>query len=686
MATSEKIQLKGASQYKKDLQQIAAESKALSSEMKAVKSSFDKSTTAQQKNEAIGKQLSKQIENQQKMVDKLRQAYEAEVAVSGEQSVAAQKAKNALNKGQIVLNNLQAENRALAESEKEETKVSQAQAKAKQAFNAIAKASAAAVAAVASAAAAAAKAIWDATNASGEWADNLLTLSAQTNVSTDTLQKWDYAARFIDVDTQTMTTALSKVVKQQGAAIKSGQDYVTTLDGQVISLRDSNGELKSSETVFYEMIDALGQIGDATMQEAAAQDLFGKSFQDIMPLVKAGSEGLKAYGDEAEELGLVLSGESVGALGAFDDQMQRLKATMETAGRELAVSFLPATQEVARSLTELASTVTTALSDGFQDEDVDTILGGLFDNLSRGLENVNAIMPAVTKFVTGLINKILEFVITNLPMLVQTALQIITGLANGLIENLPVLIPAIVECVLTIVQTLMAPENIGMLVEAAIALITGLGQGLINAIPVLVRMLPQIVTNMVQSLILQGQKMMGAGNALINNLSTGISTAMSGLMTKVRTWVQEKIVQPMKDKVTAFASVGRNMVEGLWKGISDKLSWIKSQISRWVGNVVDFFKSKLGIHSPSTVFAGIGENMALGLANGWTDGLSSVRNAMSAVPGINGSYSLDASPAGMGGINVYIDGIKYNSDEYVDSSITNFVESMVRRSQMYGRA
>ena len=686
MATSEKIQLKGASQYKKDLQQIVAESKALSSEMKMVKSSFDKSTTAQQKNEAIGKQLAKQIENQQKMVDKLRQAYEAEVAASGEQSTAALKAKDALNKGQTALNNLQAENRALAESEKEETKVSQAQAKAKQAFNAIAKASAAAIAAVASAAAAAAKAIWDATNASGQWADNLLTLSAQTNVSTDTLQKWDYAARFIDVDTQTMTTALGKVVKQQGAAIKSGQDYITTLDGQQIELKNANGEYKTSEQLFYEMIDALGQIEDATMQEAAAQDLFGKSFQDIMPLVKAGSEGLKAYGDEAEALGLIINGDAVNALGAFDDQMQRLKATTEVAGREFALAFLPATQEVAESLTELASTVTTALSDGFQDADADTILEGLFGQLQKGLSNISAIMPAVTTFVTGLINKILEFVILNLPMLVQTALQIITGLANGLIENLPVLIPALVECVLTIVQTLTDPANIGMLVDAAIALITGLGQGLINAMPVLVRMLPQIVTNIVQSLVLQAQKMMGAGNALINNLSTGISTAMSGLMTKVKTWVQEKIVQPMRDKITAFASVGRSMVEGLWKGISDKFTWIKNQISKWVGNVIDFFKSKLGIHSPSTVFAGIGENMALGLANGWTSGLSAVRSAMSAVPGINGSYGLDASPAGMGGINVYIDGIKYNSDEYVDSSITNFVENMVRRSQMYGRA
>ena len=43
-----------------------------------------------------------------------------------------------------------------------------------------------------------------------------------------------------------------------------------------------------------------------------------------------------------------------------------------------------------------------------------------------------------------------------------------------------------------------------------------------------------------------------------------------------------------------------------------------------------------------------------------------------------------AAPAG-GNITLYIDGIKYNSDEYIDGSITNFVEAMVRRGQMYGR-
>ncbi|MBQ2438006.1 MAG: hypothetical protein II265_07965 [Clostridia bacterium] len=686
MATSEKIQLKGAAQYKKDLQQIVAQSKALSAEMKAVKTSFDKTTSAEEKNEAINKQLNKQIDVQQKLVDKLAQAYEAEVAASGDQSVAAQKAKEALMKGQATLNQLEAENRELAEAENTEAEAARGNEKAHSSLNGVLKTAGAAVAAVAAAAAAAAKAIWDMTNAAGEWADNLLTMSAQTNLSVDTLQKWDYAARFIDVDSETMVKGIAKVTKMQAQSMKTGEDYVTMLNGQQIALKGSNGELKTSEQLFLEMVDAVGKIADDTEREAAAQDLFGKSYQEIMPLIKAGSEGLKAYGEEAESLGLILSGDAVDSLGKFDDQMQRLKATMETAGRQLALSFLPATQQVAEQLTDLASTVTTALSDGFQEADVDVVLEALFDKLSQGMSNLSAIMPAVAKFVVGLVTKIVDFVTQNAPLLMDTALQIILALANGLAENLPTMIPAIVEMVMTIVTTLTDPENIDMLMQAAIALMTGLANGLIAAVPVLVASLPQLMTNIVEALITQSVRMYQAASAMINNLAAGLQAAFTSLITKVGGWVNTNIIAPIKEKgIAGLKTAGANLVTGLWNGINDKLAWIKDKITSWVGKVVDWFKQKFGVHSPSTVFMGIGENLAEGLAIGWKDGMSYVKDAMGMVPGFGGSFSLDASPAGLGGVTVYIDGIKYNTDEYVDSSITNFVESMVRRGQMYGR-
>ena len=680
MATSEKIQLKGASQYKKDLQQIVAESKALASEMNLVKSSFDKSTSSEKRYEAVSAQLTKQIETQKRYVEQLTKAYEAEVAKSGERSTAALKVKDALNKAQSTLNNMERENAELAEAEKNETAAAKENTGAHEKLNSALKIGMAALATIAASTAATAKALWDCTNAAGQWADNLLTVSQQSNVSTDTLQKWDYAARFIDTDSETMVKALGKVAKMQASSIKSGEEYITMLDGQTISLRNSNGELKSNEELLMNMVDAIGSIADDTVREAAAQELFGKSFQEMMPLINAGSEGLKKYGDEAEALGLVLSGDAVNSLGEFDDQMQRLKATVEVAGRQLALSFLPATKEVADQLNELAQTVTKALADGFQEADVDTILDALFEKISAGMSNLSSMMPAVTRFITGLVNKLLEFVTNNLPMLVQVGLEILTGLVNGISQNLPVIIPAVVECIMTIAQTLMAPENVSLLMDAGVALMQGIGQGLINATPVLIQMMPQLVSNMVQSLITQAPQMYQLGPAFTAEFSKGMAEAIGGMANQLKSWITEKIVNVAKSMASKMSPAGQALVEGLWNGINDKFEWIKGKIKTWVGNVLDFFKNLLGIHSPSTVFEGYGENMAEGLAIGYMNGIGYIKSALGMTPGL----ALDAGPA-MGGVTLYIDGIKYNTDEYVDSSITNFVESMVRRSQMYGR-
>lgn len=168
MATSEKVQLKGAAKYKKDLKAIAAESKALAAEMMAVKTSFDKSTSAEEKNEAVNKQLNKQIETQKRLVEMLGKAYEEEVAYSGEFSEASQKAKAALMKGRATLNQLVKDEESLADAEKKEALAAKENTGAHEKLNGVLKTAGAAVAAVAAAAAAAAKAIWDMTNAAGE--------------------------------------------------------------------------------------------------------------------------------------------------------------------------------------------------------------------------------------------------------------------------------------------------------------------------------------------------------------------------------------------------------------------------------------------------------------------------------------------------------------------------------------
>lgn len=180
----------------------------------------------------------------------------------------------------------------------------------------------------------------------GETADNLITMSNQTGVGVETLQELQYAARFVDVEVETMAKGLNKVVKAMGAAVDGGQDYIDVADGVQVAIKDANGNLLDSEDVFYSTIDALAGMTNETEREIAAQKLFGKSYQDLMPLIKEGTGALQRYAEEARNLGLVISEEDMAAMGAFDDKMQSLKAVAEVAGAKIGMAFMPLIEKV----------------------------------------------------------------------------------------------------------------------------------------------------------------------------------------------------------------------------------------------------------------------------------------------------------------------------------------------------
>ena len=75
--------------------------------------------------------------------------------------------------------------------------------------------------------------------------------------------------------------------------------------------------------------------------------------------------------------------------------------------------------------------------------------------------------------------------------------------------------------------------------------------------------------------------------------------------------------------------VGKNIVQGLWDGISGATGWLWDKISGFCGGIVGKVKDFLGIHSPSKVFADeIGRFLALGLGEGFDDNLDKVYKQM----------------------------------------------------------
>ena len=170
-------------------------------------------------------------------------------------------------------------------------------------------------------------------------ADELLTLSNTTGFSVEELQKMQYASDRIDVSMDTMTGSITKLTSNMA----KGADIFDELG---VAITDENGNMRDATDVWYDAIEALGQIENDTERDAKSMEIFGKSAMEMAGLVDDGGAALKALGEEAEATGNILSGEAVEDAVAFNDQIDELKARASqaflSAGAALADSLVPA--------------------------------------------------------------------------------------------------------------------------------------------------------------------------------------------------------------------------------------------------------------------------------------------------------------------------------------------------------
>jgi len=192
------------------------------------------------------------------------------------------------------------------------------------------------------------KALVTLTTAQAAAADEIITASYTTGMSTDAIQEYRYAAELLDVSFDTLTSSQSKMIRTMSDAKDGSAEAQEAFNKLGVTYIDTNGELRNAQDVFYDSIDALGKIQNTTERDALAMSIFGRSAQDLNPLIMQGSAKLKEYAAEAHEMGYVLDGEALTSLGNVDDALQRTKNSQTAAKNQIALEFAPALENFYR--------------------------------------------------------------------------------------------------------------------------------------------------------------------------------------------------------------------------------------------------------------------------------------------------------------------------------------------------
>lgn len=241
------------------------------------------------------------------------------------------------------------------------------------------------------------KALISMTKESAEYAKEIKTLSSVTGQSAESLQEFDYAAEMIGVSSDRIRDSLKETTnKMQEAATGTGDAY-EAYNKLGVEITDVDGQLRSAEDVFYDTIDALGDMKNQTERDALAMDLMSESAQELNPLIEIGSDGLKQYAQEAHSMGYVLDNEALTALTEVDDAYQRLQKSQEGAKNQLSAEFAPYLTEFYEKITKLIKDGGQALKDS-----------GIVDSFGMLLETVGDIIAPTDQLSSDTVPKLTE--------------------------------------------------------------------------------------------------------------------------------------------------------------------------------------------------------------------------------------------------------------------------------------
>ena len=279
------------------------------------------------------------------------------------------------------------------------------------------------------------KALISMTKESAAYADEILTQSAVTGLSTEALQEYQYAAELVDVSLDTLTSSQAKMIKSMDAARRGSKEQAEAFDKLGISVQNADGTLRDAQDVFGDAIDALGAISNETERDAIAMTIFGRSARDLNPLIKAGSDGLRELAQEAHNVGYVMSEEALDALGAVDDQVQRMNRSNEALKNQIAVGMAPAVENLMKKGTDFFVRLQEAAEGSGILEvfgallDVVSALEPLFDVLFGTAEDGVPALQALA-LALGVVADALTIVANTIAIVIELFKQLI-NLANG---------------------------------------------------------------------------------------------------------------------------------------------------------------------------------------------------------------------------------------------------------------
>jgi hypothetical protein len=177
-------------------------------------------------------------------------------------------------------------------------------------------------------------------NSTATHRDEIAKLSKATGVAVETLSAYQFVAERSGTSSEAVARGLGRLSRNMNDASDGLKTYTRAFDAINVQYQDSQGNLRRAEDVILDIAEAFKEEENATKKAAIAQQLFGRSGIELVPMLNAGKEGIQELITEAERLGIVFDKEAAEQAEAYADAMTNFKTALQGVKEQLASGLL----------------------------------------------------------------------------------------------------------------------------------------------------------------------------------------------------------------------------------------------------------------------------------------------------------------------------------------------------------
>lgn len=185
--------------------------------------------------------------------------------------------------------------------------------------------------------------------------DEIQKMALRTGFSVEAISELTFAAQLAGTSVQALETGFRRMASSIIDADQGLMESVRAFDMLGVSVESLLG--LGMEQQFFILVEALGKVEDQTLKVALAQDVFGRSGTQLLPLLSEGTKGMEAMRQKARDLGIVFDQETADKAAVLVDSIVTLKASMSGLAFTIGAEIAPIITDLANKMADVTAGV-----------------------------------------------------------------------------------------------------------------------------------------------------------------------------------------------------------------------------------------------------------------------------------------------------------------------------------------